>query len=282
MARCKPPFAAVLMSADVCVMHMRPAALIAALLMGSCQEPAAPPVDGTSILFVGNSLTEVNDLPATIRAIAHAAGDTVRVGSATAGGTALIDHINGATDAVQQIRRGHWKFVVLQQGPTTTGGVCLDSFMLWTAKFDTIIRGSGATTALFSVWPIGGSPAGFDAVHASYLAAARSVNGIFLPAGDAWRAAWAVDASLPFYGGDTFHPAPLGSYLAALVIYESLTGRDARTLPQVAYDGGVAIAGITAQKIQILQNAAHQAVVAAAALPAPPALPRPRSAPRSC
>ena len=263
-------------------MQMRPAVLIAALLTGSCQEPAAPIAAGTSILFVGNSLTEVNDLPATIRAIAHAAGDTVRVGSATAGGTALIDHINGATDAVPQIQNGHWKYVVLQQGPTTTGGVCLDSFMLWTAMFDTIIRGSGATTALFSVWPIGGAPAGFDAVHASSLAAARSVNGVYLPAGDAWRAAWAVDASLPFYGGDTFHPAALGSYLAALVIYERLTGRDARTLPQVVYNAGVAMTGVLPQTIQILQNAAHQAVVASAALPAPPALPRPRTAPRSC
>src|SRR3954466_5037053 len=98
--------------------------------LGGCRDtsPVAPRNSGTvSVLFVGNSLTEVNDLPATFRALGVAAGDTVPVGSALAGGTALIDHLNGASDAVPQIRAGGWTHVVLQQGPTTSGGICLDS-----------------------------------------------------------------------------------------------------------------------------------------------------------
>src|SRR5690348_11752013 len=208
--------------------------------LGGCREtgPVSPPGGGhVSVLFVGNSLTYVNDLPATVRALGASMRDTIRVGSATAGGAALIDHLNGATDAVAQINAGGWTHVVLQQGPTTTGGICLDSMLLWTRMFDKIIRHAGAVPALFMVWPNGGSAAGFDAVHASYLLAAQQVNGVFLPAGDAWRTAWTMDPQLELYGPDHFHPAPAGSFLAALVIYERLTGRDVRTLPAVAYDG---------------------------------------------
>jgi hypothetical protein len=35
---------------------------------------------------------------------------------------ALIDHVNGATDAAAQIDRARWTFVVLQQGPTSSAG----------------------------------------------------------------------------------------------------------------------------------------------------------------
>jgi hypothetical protein len=51
---------------------------------------------------------------------------------------------------------------------------------------------------------------------------ARRVNGLLLPAGDAWHAAWAEDSGLPLYGPDGFHPSSMGTYLAALVIYEQL------------------------------------------------------------
>jgi len=220
-------------------------------ILGGCHAAAfTEPQGRPSILFVGNSLTEVNDLPATVRAIAASTGDTLHIGSATGGGLALIDHINGATNAVQSIRDGHWTFVVLQQGPTTVAGICRDSFLLWTAMFDTIIRAAHGTPALFMVWPNGGSASGFDAVHASYLAAARSVGGV------------STDPALPLYGSDQFHPSPTGSFLAALVIYEGLTGRDARTLPAVAFNGGQPMA-MSVTTIQLLQNAAHQAVVGA-------------------
>ena len=84
------------------------------------------------------------------------------------------------------------------------------------------------------------------------------MHGVFLPAGEAWRAAWKADASLALYGPDGFHPSATGTYLAALEIYERLSGRDARTLPAQAFAGGAAI-GLPVATIRLLQQAAHDA-----------------------
>jgi hypothetical protein len=108
------------------------------------------------------------------------------------------------------------------------------------------------------VWPSGGSSSGFDAVRLSYQAAATAVNGLFLPAGAAWQIALKDDPSLPLYGGDNFHPAPLGSYLAAVTIYEGLTGRDARNLTEYAFMDG-AVLNVPTSTVRKLQVAAHEA-----------------------
>jgi hypothetical protein len=74
------------------------------------------------------------------------------------------------------------------------------------------------------VWPARERFGDFDGVRVSYAKAAQDVNGLLLPAGEAWRAAWRRDERLALYGPDHFHPSPLGSYLAALVIVHRLTG----------------------------------------------------------
>ena len=71
----------------------------------------------------------------------------------------------------------------------------------------------------------------FDETRETCVAAAAAVDGRCAMVGEAWRAAWAADPSLALYGGDGYHPSPLGTRLAALVLYEEITGHDARTLP---------------------------------------------------
>jgi hypothetical protein len=103
--------------------------------------------------------------PATIAAIARSGGDSISFKAVVGPGLALIDHYNGATDALATIREGGWDYVVLQQGPTSTGGVCQDSLTLWSTMFATRIEAVGATTALFMVWPARDRLAYFDNVH---------------------------------------------------------------------------------------------------------------------
>ena len=215
------------------------------------------PAGGLHVLFVGNSLTYTNDLPGTVAALGALVGDTIRVASATGPDLALIDHLNGRSSALEQIRQDGWQFVVLQQGPSSLP-VSRDSLVLWTAAFDPFIRAVGARPALFMVWPSRERQAAFDAVHQSYLLASRAVHGLFMPAGVAWLRAWTVDSTLPLYGPDGFHPAPLGTYLAALVIYERLTGHDARALPARILVGGRELS-FSSATARLLQAAAHEA-----------------------
>jgi hypothetical protein len=227
---------------------------------GACQD-AGPrtPNDPVSlrVLFIGNSLTYVNDLPGTLAGIARSGGDTIRVEMVARPNYALIDHLTEHSGADEAIRRGGWDVVVLQQGPTSLP-VNRDSLILWTRTFDSIIRVVGARPALYMVWPPAGRPQDFDAVRTSFQMAAQAVDGVFLPAGVAWVDAWQRNATLSLYGPDGFHPSPLGTWLAALTIYEALTGHDPRRLPPSAVVNGVAL-DLPEGTVRLLQQAAHQA-----------------------
>jgi hypothetical protein len=220
-------------------------------------EPLA--AGGHHVLFVGNSLTYTNDLPATLAAIAASAGDTIRVAAEAGPNLALIDHLTGGSSARERIAQGGWEYVVLQQGPTPAG-ICRDSLVLWTKLFNSQIRAVGAKPAVLMVWPIIGVGPPFDDVRTSFQMATEAVDGTFLPAGEAWRAALRADASLPVYGGDGFHPSPVGTFLVALEIYERVTGKDPRTLPALAFSNGQPLT-LPEVTIRLLQSAAHEANV---------------------
>ena len=67
-----------------------------------------------------------------------------------------------------------------------------------------------------------------------------------------------ADPSLALWGGDDFHPAGMGTFLTALVVYERVTGHDARDLPVRAFAGGVAFP-LEAATVRLLQRSAHEA-----------------------
>ena len=123
----------------------------------------------------------------------------------------------------------------------------------YTRRFDAEIKKAGARTALYMVWPSRTRRGDFPAVSQSYAAAAKDVKGLLLPAGDAWSAAWATDAALPLYGPDGFHPSPMGTYLAALVIYEQTFAESPPAGPVPAGAQPVA---------DVLRRVAHETVVA--------------------
>jgi hypothetical protein len=192
---------------------------------------SAQPAPVTRILFIGNSLTYTNDLPSMVCALAHAAGRNAVCESVTKPGYSLEDHWN-ERDARRAVARG-WDIVVLQQGPSALD----ESRVLlveYAKRFEREIRQAGARPALYMVWPSEARRRDFDGVSRSYTAAARAVNGQLLPVGDAWREAWAIDASLAFYSDDGLHPSPLGSALAAIVTFEQLFEEP---LPALAFPG---------------------------------------------
>jgi len=175
------------------------------------------------ILFIGNSLTTANDLPVRIRALAQSVGDHLECRAVAFPDFSLEDHWSQG-DARRAISEGGWSIVVLQQGPSSlpeSRGVLVD----YTRRFAAEARRISARTALYMVWPSRDRVQYFDDVSASYAAAAHDVGGMLLPVGEAWRAAWRLDPALGLYGPDGFHPTLLATQLAALVIYQAVTGR---------------------------------------------------------
>ncbi|MCC6317545.1 MAG: hypothetical protein IT361_07625 [Gemmatimonadaceae bacterium] len=239
--------------------------LFLAFTLSCLGSPTAPGLDiplgpGRRVLFIGNSLTYVNDLPSVVVAIARAAGDTVEARTVAFPDFALEDHWNEGT-ARRALRAAAWDFVVMQQGPSSLPDN--QAFLrTWTERFAPEIRAAGATPALYMVWPSLARQGDWPGVRAAYKNAATSVQGIFLPAGEAWRLGLSRNASLAVYGADGFHPSPTGTILAGLVIYERLSGRNITTIPFADGFGGLSRAAW--QELQLL---AHETVEAEKAAP---------------
>lgn len=224
---------------------------------GASASPA-PPDGAPRVLFVGNSLTEGHDLPAMVAALARAAGQPLGVETVTRGGFSLEDHWNQG-DARRAIARGGWRFVVLQQGPSSLAS-SRTNLVEWTRRFGDEIRRAGARPALYSVWPESARASVFDDVTRSYSEAAAAVDGLVLPAGEAWRAAWRRQPSLELYGPDGFHPTPRGTYLAALVIAARLLGRAPAGLASDVGGGGVPDVRPSAAERALYEAAAGEAI----------------------
>ena len=232
---------------------------------------SAEGVSGHSILFVGNSLTYTNDLPAMVESIAEAAGDSVRVGMVAGPNMAVIDHTGGATEALAEIHEGHWAFVVLQQGPTPAG-ICRDTLVIAAMRLAPSIRASGGRPAMFLPWARQAFPQSLGFAGESAAAAARAVGGVVIPVGIAWKDALDADPELPLYSSDGYHPAPAGTLLAALTVYDRLFGRDARSIPAAALATLPGVA-LSQARIDVMAAAAHAASIGQPADPSAPVAP---------
>jgi hypothetical protein len=251
-------------------MPTRPLTILAlsATLAGCSPATAGEEPSPRSILFVGNSLTYTNDLPALFGQVTRAAEDSVSVEMAAGPNLAVIDHTNGATDAVARIDRGNWGFVVLQQGPTPAG-ICRDTLVMAAMRLAPHVRAAGGRVVLFLPWTRQSSPGALAGAAESATLAARAVGGVAVPVGLAWKLALEADATLPLYGPDGYHPAPAGSLLAALTIYDRLFGRDVREIPTAAL-AKLSFPSLGPGRLQLLATAAHAAAVSLSPDPTEP------------
>jgi len=172
------------------------------------------------VLFAGNSLTETNDLPAKVAALAATTGRKLEYRMITFGGFSLEDHWNqGAARAALATRS--WDVVVMQQGPSALPESQLD-LGRWANRWADEARALGTRPALMTVWPESYRRSALREVIASYRRAAQAARTELLPAGSAWQLTWDCDRRIPLYGADGFHPSALGTQTAALVVYGRL------------------------------------------------------------
>jgi hypothetical protein len=141
---------------------------------------------------------------------------------------ALIDHWTTG-DGRRSIAAGY-DVVVLQQGPSSVE-VNRDTLRLAARLFSPVIRAAGGLPALLSVWPTSDRLVDFDRATESYRLAAQDVQGMHIPGGETWRAAWRRDSRLQLYAADGLHPSALGSYAVALAAVGMLYDRSVLGLP---------------------------------------------------
>ncbi|MBI3830198.1 MAG: SGNH/GDSL hydrolase family protein [Planctomycetes bacterium] len=195
--------------------------LIAAYL-GYYAVPPPPQMNGhpseRGTLFIGNSLTFFNDLPATIQYLAEQVHEpqAFEYGQETSGGASLASHWYGG-GALKRIKAGKWAHVVLQDYSTMP----IDdpeTMANFTREFDREIKAQGADTVLFMTWAWKDVPGAQDKVSKAYDQIGKDLGIPVVPVGRAWALAQKEKPTLNLYC-DERHPNPAGTYLAACVFY---------------------------------------------------------------
>jgi hypothetical protein len=212
--------------------------LLAALCVAVLSAQRAP--HGTRVLFIGNSYTYFNNLPAIFARLAEAAGaGPVEVGMVAPGGMRLSDHWTRG-DALPTLRGSRWDVVVLQDQSTLGVGYYLNGqarvatdelFAPFADRWVAEVKHRGARPILYLTWARKATPEDQAALNRAYGRAARRTRAEVAPVGIAWASARELTANDELYVADGSHPAPAGSYLAACTLVAAVFGRKTEGLP---------------------------------------------------
>jgi hypothetical protein len=195
---------------------------------------------GLRVLFVGNSFTFKNSLPALVHELAAGDRGATPIFSVeyAAPGWSLhqADKDGGLTKLLRDVK---WDVVVLQEKSW------LLSFPEQQWRHSTYpfardlrdkIAAGGAKTVLFMTWgyvlgdrwnePHDTYAAMQARLSSGYSRLGEELGATVAPAGPAWAEALRREPSLELWAGDGEHPSLLGSYLAACVFYGLLSGRE--------------------------------------------------------
>jgi len=219
-------------------------ALCAALVPTSSRAELEPL---TRVLLVGNSYTHFHSLSRQIERLAASTATPLRVDAVTHGGYTLRMHwMKSAARA--RIASGGYRYVVLQDHSLRPLDH-LDEFHAYGERFARAAISAGAKPVLYQTWPRNPSsrfyserttPRSADEMAAqldlAYSALAAREGALLAPVGRAFTAGLAAHPELELYGSDGTHPSWAGSYLAACVLYGTLTGNDPRAASYVPWE----------------------------------------------
>lgn len=218
-------------------------ALVALLAAGAAgAQPAA-----TRVLFIGNSITYWNDLPAWIGQLSESLGEVVplKIESKIAPDAYLrhqLEFAEFAWSPVGMIRHGGWHVVVLQAHPYEPLERP-EEFLSGAVQLTEEVRSAGAEPLLFQTYPpaeggyiyeyeewSGGSPLEMQVrLSEAYALAAERTRTRLVPIGEAWRWVQERYPAIDLYAEDLLHPSAFGSYLIACVLAAAITAKDVRT-----------------------------------------------------
>lgn len=194
----------------------------------------------SKILWLGNSYTYVNDLPAMFRDLALSGGDSVVYDANTPGGYTLQGHATNPT-SIQKIYSQKWDYVIVQaqsQEPSFSPSQVAQQTLPYARLLDSLItdNDSCTETIFYMTWGRKYSDASncanysplctFDGMQArlreSYIQMADDNHALTAPVGMAWARSWHTDTLLNLWSADNSHPNVAGTYLAACVFYGTI------------------------------------------------------------
>jgi len=243
--------------------------IVGAFLMMSAVTAGAAEGDSLRVLWIGNSYTFFNDLPAMVRDIAATQGMKMSMTTVLKGGERLSGHLRNPR-LHELLKRGGWDYVVVQEfssGPADdTRTVArtvypyartIDSmavkhspkakvifYMTWGHKYGNVYKSDYVLDDTYETMQ--------ERLKTSYLEMAHDNDAWCAPVGMAWQTVRREHPEYQLYNQDCFHPSPAGSYLAANVIFT--------TIRQRPYQTDVT-GGLPAAQAETLQQTAQRTVL---------------------
>ena len=173
-----------------------------------------------NVLFIGNSLTYFNDLPALVEEMALDKELIIGTTMIAHANYAIVDH--WADGLVQQeIAKEIYDWVIIQQGPSSQEEG-RNILIEYGEEYQALCETHGATLAFYMVWPSRTFYHTFDGVIKNYTDAAEMNNATLIPVGKVWKSYFDTTGDFSYYGADGFHPSLQGSKVAAQVIADTL------------------------------------------------------------
>ena len=221
-ARCAMYLSFAGLSIVSCIAYSKPAN--ASELFFDSKSPQA-----RKILFVGNSLTFVNQLPMVLAALVFDSqtATELRIGEAVKGG-ATLEEMYEHTDAAETIKTsGPWTDIVLQEQSDV---MAPEKTYEYAVAFSGLARQARARTIIFETWAH--TDKQFDQPRIKQVSeeAARRSGGTLVLAGEAFDLCRRQHPEIALYGDDR-HPSQAGTYLAACLFYSKIFGRSPVGLP---------------------------------------------------
>lgn len=200
-----------------------------------------PPI---RVLFLGNSYTYSNDMPAILQRLASDGGDSLDYEMEAPDGASLEEHYKRGSVGIA-LKEGAWDYIVLQEQslrPAMPLRQVEKTFFRYGELLNRQIKGlyPGAQTLLYVTWgrwrhtgplcelmPPACSYWGSDSlITLRYRMLAERTGATPVPAGPAWRYVQTHHPEIELFNPDAIHPSLEGSYLAACCFYAIIFRKD--------------------------------------------------------
>jgi hypothetical protein len=202
--------------------------------------PATEPAPGAlRVLFVGNSHTYYNDMPAMIAGLVQATPGArpffFRMEAPA--GARLLDHLakGRVATALSEQRFDHVVLQEQQQLPSFSREQRQRDFEAPARTLDVMIRAAGARAWLYMPWARRDGDRDnrpddtYEQMHArareGYADLSRAIEAPTVPVGLVWKRVVGTHPDLPLWDADGYHATPAGSYLAACMFYKAFYER---------------------------------------------------------